>query len=169
MDWLHYNFTANGTSELKAWRVKNFVCCSSHNKRFNYPVFAVYKRHVTVALKIIISLWTGVERQRERVTPCLDLVAVCSPNLLAVDIFVRLWGAPTEQLFFFSPKYHNTFPENKISHPKVLCIIYWLWIKRFWLQSQSQISKSCLSVGRYQILYLCGALGIMGTVITHKQ
>ena len=130
MDWLHYNFTANGTSELKAWRVKNFVCCSSHNKRFNYPVFAVYKRHVTVALKIIISLWTGVSRHRERVTPCLDLVSVCSPNLLAVDIFVRLWGAPTEQLFF-SPKYHNIFPENKISHPKVLCIIYWLWIKRF--------------------------------------
>ena len=72
-------------------------------------------------------------------------------------------------IVFFSPKYHNIFPENKISHPKVLCIIYWLWIKRCWLQSQSQISKSCLSVGRYQILYLCGALCIMGTVITHKQ
>ena len=174
MERLHYKFMANGkwlsNQWVKSLVSKEFFCCSSHNKSFNSPVFVVYKRHVTVAVKIIISLWTGVLRQRG-LAPCLNLVtlsAVSFSNLLAVDIFVRFWGAPTGQLFF-PPKYHNIFQKIKYLTQLVCSIIYWLWIKCLWLQRESNISKSCLSVGRYQILYLCGALCIMGTVITHKQ
>ena len=165
MDWLHYNFTANGTSELKAWRVKNFVCCSSHNKRFNYPVFAVYKRHVTVALKIIISLWTGVWRQRERVTPCLDLVAVFCllPKPFGRWHFCEALKGSYGAIVFFHQNTTIFFQKIKYLTQK-FCVSfrYWLWIKRCWLQSQSQISKSCLSVGRYQILYLCGDSALWG-------
>ena len=172
MERLHYKFIANGKWLLNQWVKslvsKEFFCCSSHNKSFNSPVFVVYKRHVTVAVKIIISLWTGVLRQRVSSLPRPCYLVCCQlPKPFGrwhfCEVLRGSYGA-----IVFPPKYHNIFQKIKYL-TQLVCIIYWLWIKCLWLQRESNISKSCLSVGRYQILYLCGALCIMGTVITHKQ
>ena len=174
MEWPHYKFVTNGKEIFKYWvkslESKEFFCCSSHNKSFSYPVFAVYKRHVTVALNIIISLWRERDGVYSLFRPCSCLVVFSLlPKPFGRWHFVRLWGAPTEQLFFFFQQNTTIFFQKIKYLTQLVCIIYWLWIKCLWLQRESNISKSCLSVGRYQILYLCGALCIMGTVITHKQ